>query len=485
MNKVTSRIKTIFSEELLHHIAALCDTKRIPSNNQKMIILGDLLYTYGCEFEILGGATNRIALQIDGYAVKFAMDHQGYQDNLVEYSLSQELQPYVTKSYETNGYIQIQECVEVMTKDMFRMQRPAIYTILDTMMPDYLLGDVGYIEKNRTNWGMRGGQPVILDYAYCHRLSEELFICEKCGLPLTYDGNYDKIVCPDGSGCKATYTYNERKMIQGNKIDDDMIRERKAESIKLEKGEVSKDIELVNNKIVGDNYFIIDSPADMYRYNKLKEEADMKLVINGGDEDMTTLDERLSAIIDLAKNPDDAKAKEILKSPEDDVPEAIYTDNYQENYMYSNGLGIPVYTHLGDEDDEYDDSEDDDNEACLSLSDIISMARDVEDDDEVLDKIEPESVLSEKIEEPDDTEDDSEEINKPLESFEIVVNGEESSDVDVVDSEPEATEEQVEVQDSPESANTIKNESKSNSNISVATIIVNGKEIGEGEEIEV
>ena len=74
----------MFPEELLRYIAAICETKRIESNNQKMIVLGDLLYSNGIDFEILGGATNRIALQIDGYAVKFAMDEQGYQDNLIE-----------------------------------------------------------------------------------------------------------------------------------------------------------------------------------------------------------------------------------------------------------------------------------------------------------------------------------------------------------------------------------------------------------------
>ena len=280
MEVVTSRIKTMFQPELLRYIAAICDTRRIESNNEKMVVLCDLLYTNGVNFEILGGATNRIALQIEGYAVKFAMDEQGYLDNLIEYALSPELQPYVTKSYETSGYIQVQELVEVMTKELFQVHRQGIYKILDTLCQDYLLGDVGYLEKNRTNWGLRNGQPVILDYAYCHRATENLFTCSRCGAPLTYDSKYDKMMCTDRSGCKMTYTYNERKRVQGKQVDENMVKERKAESIRLAGSDISKEIEMFEDRIIGDNYFIIDNPGDMHNYNKLKEALTMQISIN-------------------------------------------------------------------------------------------------------------------------------------------------------------------------------------------------------------
>ena len=35
---ITSRIKTIMSPEVLDRLASLCDTKKIPSNVEKMII---------------------------------------------------------------------------------------------------------------------------------------------------------------------------------------------------------------------------------------------------------------------------------------------------------------------------------------------------------------------------------------------------------------------------------------------------------------
>lgn len=370
--KVTSRIKTMFQPELLRYIAAICDTPRISSNNQKMIMLGNLLYTYGIDFEILGGATNRIVFQIDGYAVKFAIDEQGYIDNLIEYSLSPELQPFVTKSYETNGYIQVQECVEVMSKEAFQLYRVEINKVLDTMCQDYLLGDVGYIEKNRTNWGIRGTKPVILDYAYCHRATENLFTCDVCGSALRYNSTYDILMCSDRCSCKATYSYNERKRIQGSKVDEDMIEEMKSISIKIPKGETSKDIEMFEDKLIDEKYFVVDTPGDMREYEKIKEESMMRAAFNTDyGNNRYSLDDRMDAMVRLARDPNDKEAQEIFNSPiyDDGLPEVIYTERYQENFLYNDDDGpgfpvpkhIPEYTirgHYKDYEEFYDDEED-------------------------------------------------------------------------------------------------------------------------------
>lgn len=360
---LTSKLKTIFSPELLRFIAAICDTKRIESNLKKMIELANLLYTYHIKFEILGGATNRLALQIDGYAFKFAMDEQGYKDNWMEYSLSEELQPYVTRSYETNGYILVAERVDVMTKETFQTYRYEISKVLDQLCQDYLLGDVGYIKKNLTNWGLRNNKPVILDYAYCHRATENLFTCSRCGSPLTYDSSYDLLICTDRSGCKATYTYNDRKQIQGDQVDTDMIVEMKANSVCMGKDEVSKDIQTFEDRLMGENYFIIDNPGDLYRYNKLKEEKLMTINMNG-DGTMVDMRDKLSAMIDLANNPNDEEAKKILYGQygefeqDDNGPEAIYTDNYQENYMNGPFVGLRPLPIVEEEEENYQDQAD-------------------------------------------------------------------------------------------------------------------------------
>ena len=356
---IASKIKQIFHGELLRYIAAICDTRRIDSNRRKMIVLGNLLYSNGINFEILGGATNRIALQIDGYAVKFAMDEQGYKDNWVEYALSPELQPVVTKSYETNGYILIAECVEVMTEEKFVLYKNEILKILDRLCNDYLLGDVGYLKKNMTNWGLRGNTPVILDYAYCHRATEGLFTCSQCGSILTYDSVYDILMCTNRvDGCKARYTYNDRKRIQGDEVDLGMIQDRKNESVKLGAGEESKEIELFEDRLLGDNYFVIDNPGDMNRYNKLKEEIKMNLYLNGG-ENENMMENSLEAMVDIIQKKDVDNAKKVLfqNDTEPEIPEPVYTDGYRENYLGGHGPAIRVYAGLSVDEEDDDDSD--------------------------------------------------------------------------------------------------------------------------------
>ena len=247
-----SKIKSIFPEEVLKYIGSICDTKRIDSTQKKMKILQQLLKRYEIRFGVLGGATNRLALFIDGYAVKFAMDRQGYKDNLMEYSLSMELQPYVTKTYETNGYISINEPVKTMTLDDFLVRKIDILKVLSVLGTDYLLGDIGYIKKNFTNWGIRDdGSVVILDFAYIHRGTENLFTCDVCGDGiLVYDSTFSYLKCNNQTVCNTKYTYHERKTIQGDQVDYDMIDEAKGYAIKIEKGQICKDMMIVDGEAV-------------------------------------------------------------------------------------------------------------------------------------------------------------------------------------------------------------------------------------------
>lgn len=265
-----SRIKHTFGEDLLKLIANICDTKRIDSSQRKMKMLQQLLKRYEIRFDVLGGATNRIALFIDGYAFKFAMDRQGYKDNLMEYALSAELQPYVTKVYETNGYVLVAEPVKTMTIDDFKLRKVDILKVLELLSSDYLLGDVGYIKKNFTNWGIRdNGSVVILDFAYCHRATEKLFSCQVCGDGvLVYDSTFSHLRCSNSTVCMTKYTYNEIKMIQGDQVDIDMIDEMKKESIALGRGETSKQIFVDDGKIVDGDIPVIRTFNDYIKYIK-------------------------------------------------------------------------------------------------------------------------------------------------------------------------------------------------------------------------
>lgn len=266
--KLRSRIKRMFSDEALRSFAALCDTMRINSVQHKMLIIQQLLKQYNVYFSVLGGATNRLTVYIDGYTVKFALDNQGFVDNQIEYSISRELQPYVPKTYETNGYILVAECVKTMSLDDFKILKSDIERILSDLSKDYLLGDVGYTKKNFENWGIRDdGSIVILDYAYIHRGTEKLFTCEVCGEGiLRYDSTYSYLKCSNTQACTATFNYIDRKRIQGDQVDLDMIEEIKSESIRLPKGHSEKEVSDYDGKFISGNKRITNSYDEYVKY---------------------------------------------------------------------------------------------------------------------------------------------------------------------------------------------------------------------------
>lgn len=278
-----SKIRHIFSDEVLSLAASICDTKRIDSSQEKMKLIADLLYTYDIKFGLLGGATNRFVLFIEGYAIKFALDSQGYRDNMIEYSICEELQPYVTKAYETNGYILVAECVRNMTESDFIARKQDMLNILMTLADDYLLGDVGYIKKNFTNWGIRdNGELVILDYAYCHRATESLFTCSVCGEGiLVYDHVFEKLSCTNKSVCHATFTYDDKKTEQGDQVDLDMIEERKRSSLVLKQGTDYVEIDDTDKgRLItksGKKIIVVD---DDITYQEMMEVRDKMLMIN-------------------------------------------------------------------------------------------------------------------------------------------------------------------------------------------------------------
>lgn len=239
--ELNSRIKMVFSDEMLKLFAAICDTTRVVSYQKKMILVQQILVKYEVPFCPLGGATNRFVVQIDNLCYKFALDAQGYQDNMVEYSLSTELYPYVAKSYETNGYILVAELVKTMELSDWNSHHYDITKILGSLSEDYLLGDVGYISKNYTNWGIRGeNEPVILDYAYIHRATQDLFICPVCGSGiLRYDYSYSLLTCNNHINCGASFSYTEIKERQGDSVDNEIIEDAIHTSLLVPKGKVS------------------------------------------------------------------------------------------------------------------------------------------------------------------------------------------------------------------------------------------------------
>lgn len=381
--ELRSRIKKYFTPELLHQIAAVCDTMRINSAHHKMVVVQQLLRMAGVQYNVLGGATNRLTLSMDSYTVKIAVDHQGYVDNEIEFSISQELQPYVTKTYETNGYVLVCEEVRLLSLSEFKLLRSDILTILSELSSDYLMGDVGYDAKNYENWGIReDGSLVILDYAYIHRATETLFVCEVCGEGiLRYDSNYNYLKCSNAANCTATFSYIDRKRIQGDQVDLDMVEEAKSNAIKIRKGHTSRTVTDNFGRLFNGNHKITSNFDEYLQY--IKEKNNMSI---NYEEQAKAMD--LMVAMAASKNQAETERAtkeltELYNSVKDEDEEVVEYEEEPTLYdMIENQESSDE-----EEDDDYDNLEIDYDDA-MSLDDLVSAAKHPHAVEETIDEAE-------------------------------------------------------------------------------------------------
>lgn len=236
--RIRSRINEFIPNELKEKLNEVCENRllRLENNGKSRLIL-QLLDDYGVNYTALGPGTNRTAVLIDGYVFKFAMDQWGKRDNANEYAMSEELQPFVIKVYESNDLIIVTEYITVFSPDDFAKRRVEIMDILGTLAESYLIGDVGYHPKNFTNWGFRdNGEMVILDFAYIYNIVGDELLCskDKCGGLLQYDSIFHDLVCPS---CRSKYTFMDaRRLVTLEQENEDINRE-KANSFILKTSE--------------------------------------------------------------------------------------------------------------------------------------------------------------------------------------------------------------------------------------------------------
>lgn len=198
-----SRIKELFSQEMLDKIKEVVYSYFIEDPNQRADVILDLCKNL--DMVELAPATNRLALLRDNYVFKIALDGRGVDDNLNEFDIAGDpgITKYLTKTYETNGYILIAEYVNLITKNEFLDSIDEIRKILTYLAQDYIFTDVGLITKNFCNYGYRdNGDIVILDYGYMYRRDPKIMFCSVDGAPLIFDSNFDKIIC---SKCGKSY----------------------------------------------------------------------------------------------------------------------------------------------------------------------------------------------------------------------------------------------------------------------------------------
>lgn len=195
-------------------------------NNEKGLLIKKLLRDRSIPFEGLGSGTNRMAVLIDGYAVKIALDKDGMIDNRREMLYSKQLQPYVVKVYECipTGLIAVTEFVEIFTLAEYHQHQEEMASILSEIAKNFLLGDCGISGKNYVNWGTRNdGTICILDFAYIYSVKYKVFSCSCDDTAiLRFDKNFVNLICPL---CGRKYTFGEvrrriTKKDQENEIGD-------------------------------------------------------------------------------------------------------------------------------------------------------------------------------------------------------------------------------------------------------------------------
>jgi hypothetical protein len=158
------RIHEFFSQKTLDKIKEIDNDPENIHNDMKAQKILFLLKDLG--FTEIGPGTNRLAVRNVDYIYKIALDSFGVRDNWNEFNMSPELQPVVTKTYETNGIVAVAEYVNLITKQEFFDSINNIRTILEYLDDNgYLFCDIGLVAKNYLNYGFRdNGELVITDY---------------------------------------------------------------------------------------------------------------------------------------------------------------------------------------------------------------------------------------------------------------------------------------------------------------------------------
>lgn len=193
------------------------------SNNKKAAEIKRRLTEWGIPFSTLGPGTNRLGLLLEGWTVKIALDSDGEIDNKREFIYSMQLYPYVIKCYECvpNGLIAVFEYVEVFSLDDFYKSQDRMREILRDIASGFLIGDVGISTKNYMNWGHRGEEVCILDFAYIYSVKFKTFTCQcSADALLHYDKDFNNLICPV---CGRKYSFKDiRKKISRKDQDDEI-----------------------------------------------------------------------------------------------------------------------------------------------------------------------------------------------------------------------------------------------------------------------
>jgi len=176
--------------------------------------ISELFSEYGIEFKNIGTGTNRHIVKYDGYVIKIALDKEGIADNKQEWVMADKLAPHVAMAYEISkgGHLLVSEYAPAFsTYYEMRLYRETIRGILREWAKQFLIGDVGIVDKNYANWGLNAkGLPVCIDYAYLFPVSMNIFTCICGNRAMTMDDSFSTYKCVK---CHREYSDAELRMM--------------------------------------------------------------------------------------------------------------------------------------------------------------------------------------------------------------------------------------------------------------------------------
>lgn len=168
--------------EARYKIGEVAYQKGMRATSRKNRVI-EILKEYNIPFTEVGTGTNRFIVRYDGFALKIALDKEGIADNKQEWVMSGMLAPNVATAHDISkgGHLLVADYAPAFTSyQEMTFYDTQIRKILENWGSRFLLGDVGFNRVNYANWGLLGGKPVCIDYAYIFPASMDLFKCN-CG----------------------------------------------------------------------------------------------------------------------------------------------------------------------------------------------------------------------------------------------------------------------------------------------------------------
>jgi len=206
-----SKITRDIPKNVVKFLFCLSTSYDYTDNNEKAQIVSYVMRHCGTPFEEVGTGTNRIAFAYANYVYKIALDRRGLVDNASEFMTSPKNTTSLAISYDTDIVVLVQQYCITLDFDTFKMNKDAILQMCENLSQQFIIGDMGYTQKNFYNIGMdKDNNPKVVDYAYIHPKfgNQRALTCPRCRVKLRETSDFTGYKCPN---CKTEFPYMDIK----------------------------------------------------------------------------------------------------------------------------------------------------------------------------------------------------------------------------------------------------------------------------------